>query len=226
MMGETHMLGGVAAWAGICALAQPTPGVVVAGAGLAVAGGLAPDIDHRRADAAQIARGAGWAAVAAGGLLALAATSVSPWHRYWPAIVAAGLLVASLPWVTRPRCGGHFRGPVHSMWGLAAAIALALGPAAFGLWPGWAGVAVIAGWCSHLVLDAMTKEGIPLAWNLLTGDPGPRFAFLPRDASMTTGGKRRGRKWRRRSGPEYWLVQPALICIAVVAAFATLGSYR
>jgi len=226
MMGETHAMGGVAAWAGVCAVVQPPATVVLAGGGLALAGGLAPDIDHRKADAAQIVRGAGWSLVAVGALLALAATAATPWHRYWPFIAAAGMGLAALPWVVRPRCGGHFRGVVHSRWGLLAATALALAPALAGLWPLWAGGAVLMGWLSHLALDALTKEGLPFAWKLTTGDPGPRYGLLPRAQSMTTGGRRRGKRWRRRSGPEYWLVQPVLLCATAVCVFTTLGAYR
>ena len=56
---------------------------------------------------------------------------------------------------------GH-RGPTHSLLGLLAFMALTSPIAIFGHWTIWAAVAV--GYLSHLLLDAMTLDGILLFW--------------------------------------------------------------
>jgi membrane-bound metal-dependent hydrolase YbcI (DUF457 family) len=206
-MGTTHAEGGAAAWLVLVALTRQPPLVAVEGAGLAVAGALAVDIDHRSSDAARFARLAGLVLAGVAGWAVLA-------HRLPVGVLAVPALIGALPWLTRPHTG-RFRGVVHSVWGLAFCVAAALGPAWAGLWPWWAGLAVVTGWVSHLVLDAMTKEGLPLAW-----PSRDRWGWLPKAYSMTTGGKRvpgrRKRGWR--TGPEFWLVQPALAVLAVGSA--------
>jgi hypothetical protein len=215
MMGTTHAMGAAAVWlAGCAVLGPPAPTVIAAGAGLAVAGGLAPDIDHRNAGAAKVARMAGLALVGAAGFAALTATSHHDW-RLWAII---GAVVGLAPWLLRPR-GGGFRGCVHSRLGLVVCLAAAWLPLVFwsSWWPWWAALAVSLGWVSHLALDALTKEGLPWAWE--PGRRGPRFGWLPKAESMRTGGKRKRGKGRRgRVGLEYRLVQPVL-----VVALAGLG---
>jgi hypothetical protein len=195
-----------------------------------VAGSLAPDVDHAKAHAAKFARTAGSLAALAG-VLGIALLAPAPG---FPLLVAVGLGVAVLPWLTRPR-NGHFRGVVHSVWGWCAIVAVTFIPTALfpAHWPPWAAFAVLLGWASHLALDALTVEGLPLAW------PSPaRYAFLPKAQSISTGGKRpsrvrsrkgRARKqWlaRRKAGAEYWLVQPALTLAILGCAFATVKGYQ
>jgi len=226
MMGKDHALGGAAAWLVPCALLAPSAPVVVLGTGLAVAGSLAPDVDHRRADAARFARLAGSAVcVAAVVVVVLVA---GPKDRAARAAAAGGVLLALLPWAVRPRCGRGYRGWPHSLIGLAVASGLAFVPCLVTGWPVWAGAAVMAGWCSHLVLDAMTREGLPLAWTPL--GRGPRFGWLPAGWSIITGGKRR-RSRRRRTLAEWYaaegervLVRPALaLIVAASAAWIVMG---
>jgi len=222
MMGKTHMLGGAAGWLGGCALAAPSATVVVAGTALAVGGALAPDIDHRSADAARALRTVGTVTVAAGfaGAALLGVTGLG-----WPLFIAAGLLLAMLPWAVRPHHGGGFRGVVHSEWGLAAWALLAFAPCLFTTaWPPWAAVALLAGWVSHLVLDAMTREGLPVPYNRARTH---RLGWVSAASSMTTKGRARG--WRKhpirarlRSGPEYWAVQPMLCAAILVSAYAAM----
>jgi len=226
MMGHTHMMGGAAGWLGLCALVQPSPKVVVAGTGLAVAGALAPDIDHRSADAAQFLRLAGTVLVGLG----FAGAALLGWATGgWPLFVAAGLLLAVLPWAVRPRHGGGFRGIIHSEWGLGAWALLAFIPCLItAAWPVWAAAALVTGWVTHLVLDAMTREGLPVPYNRARTH---RLGFVAAASSMTTHGKARG--WRKhpirarlRSGPEYWAVQPALCAAIIVAALAAMRGGR
>lgn len=232
-MGHTHMLGGAAAWLAVCAVAKAAPLAVVDGTGLAVCGGLAVDIDHTRSDAAQFARAAGGLILLGGGLALLVtrATAGAPGlARYWPLLLAGGAVLASLSWMVRPRCGKH-RGIVHSKWGVGFAVLFSFGPCVFTPWPLWAACAVLTGWLSHLVLDAWSKEGLPLNWPDMS-----RWGWLPRDWSMTTGGtaKRKGRnvrgKRRRRrwieSGAEYTVMQPALAVVAVAALWMIVRGIR
>ena len=225
-MGETHLEGAVVSWLGACAGAslvasEPSPRVVIAGMALAGIGGLAVDTDHRRSEAAQFLRMAGVAVLTIAGL-GLVSQAVTHAPNYWPLLAAGGLLLAWLPALTRPHDGGY-RGVLHSVWGLLAAGALSFAPLLFvGGWPVWASAALMCGWCSHLVLDAMTKEGLPLAW--APGNPGPRFGWLPARYSMTTGGKRprKGqgrRKGHSRAGMEYRLVQPVLAVAGIFAVW-------
>jgi hypothetical protein len=209
-MGTTHMLGGAAAWLGVCAFTTPAPFVTAAGAGLALAGALAPDVDHRKSDAADFARSAGMAVV----LFAAVTLSTAAPARGQPVLLAgAGVALACLPRMTRPHAGHGFRGVVHSLWGLAAMVMLATVPVALTAWPWWAGLAIVTGWCSHLVLDAFTIEGLPLAWPVRR-----RFGWLNEAHSVRTGGKRARRGDRRHTGREYTLVQPLLTIMLVMAA--------
>jgi hypothetical protein len=224
-MGDTHLMGGAAAWLAGCAATHPAPLVTTLGLGLALAGSLAVDIDHERADAAQFARLGGTAGVAAAAVLAV----TSPHSRTWLMLGGAGLVVAMVPWLVRPH-GGGFRGVIHSQFGLGFAVAASFLPCFWG-WPAWAGAAIMTGWVSHLVLDGLTKEGLPLRW--VPGEPRyaqERYGWLPRSQSMTTGGprpgRRKGRKRRRKAGLEYKLVQPALaVFIAAAGALILTGGH-
>jgi membrane-bound metal-dependent hydrolase YbcI (DUF457 family) len=211
MMAPTHVLGGVAAWLAGCALAGAPPPVTALGLGLAAAGGLAPDIDHQRAEAAQFCRAAGGVACAVGLAAALSPARGHP--QPWFVLAGAGALVGLLPWLTRPH-GGGYRGFVHSLWGVGAVAAL--GGAAYGLAhaPLWAVAAFGAGWLSHLVLDALTREGLRLCWPSQI-----RYGWFPKAASMRTGGRKPGHRGRGPAGLEYVLVQPALIAVAITAGW-------
>jgi len=225
-MAPTHALGAVTAWlAGVAVAGQFTeplvPGTIVLGAGLAVVGGLAVDVDHERADAAQFARLAGL-----GVLTAAAVIGVSERGKpgAWELLAAAGMVLGLLPWVTRPH-GGGYRGVVHSKWGLIFAALASFVPCLTGAWPVWAGAATMTGWVSHLALDALTKEGLRLNWPDQT-----RWGWLPKTQSMATGGPRRrrgkGRKGRRRVGLEYKLVQPVLCgCAAGSLVLILIGGH-
>lgn len=221
MMGPTHMLGGAAAWLAGCAVMGPPPGVTVIGGAVAVAGALAPDIDHERAEAAQWCRLAGSAIAAAG----VAALMLGPSGSRGVVLLGGGAALGLLPWAVRPRRGG-FRGIVHSRWGLAGCLVLAGLAVAAGV-PWWAGAAFTAGWCSHLALDALTREGLRLDWPSQV-----RYGWLPKSMSMRTGGRKPGTgrkrkgKWRRRRrqpvGREYVFVQPVLVAVCLGAGWLAL----
>jgi len=145
MMGTTHAMGAAAVWlAGCAVLGPPAPTVIAAGAGLAVAGGLAPDIDHRNAGAAKVARMAGLALVGAAGFAALTATSHHDW-RLWAIIgavvglvpgcgvAAAGVLVVVVAVVGG--AGGVARVGVASGAGRADQRGAAVGVGAGPPWP-------------------------------------------------------------------------------------------
>jgi membrane-bound metal-dependent hydrolase YbcI (DUF457 family) len=212
MMGRTHLMGGAAAWLAGCAVAGASPTIVGTGTAVALAGSLAPDVDHRSAEAAQFCRLAG-SAVAAAGAAGLLLANPGP---QWALLAAAGVLLALLPWATRPH-GGGFRGWVHSLWGAAACALLAFVPVAVGWVPLWAGLAFTAGWASHLILDAMTAEGLRLFWPSQV-----RYGWFPKAASMRTGGRRPGHRGKGRVGREYVLVQPPLMAIIAVAGWAVV----
>lgn len=192
MMGLTHAVGAAdvvlipsALWL------HPAPKTAIAAAGLAMAAGLAVDLDHRRSEVTRKLGAFGWLGY----------------------------------WLTRPRCGG-FRGPLHSEIGLAVVLCAAWLPVPAGWWPGWVALAVTAGWCSHLFLDAWTKEG--LRWR---GPLSGRYGWLLRRHSLTTGvrKRKRGRRGRRRFGRwvaeegERVMVRPVLVVAAGAAAWIVMG---
>lgn len=212
-MARTHAMGGAAAWLGCCAVTGPLPAITTLGLGLAAVGALAPDIDHSRAEAAQFCRKAGLLAFV-GGLGGAAAERAHPGP--WLALAAGGVLMGLLPWLTRPH-GGGYRGAVHSLWGVAAVAVL--GALAWGVAhvPVWAVTAFAAGWVSHLVLDAMTREGLRLCWPSQV-----RWGWFPKAASMRTGGRKPGHRGRGPVGLEYVIVQPALVVVIAAAGLVAV----
>jgi membrane-bound metal-dependent hydrolase YbcI (DUF457 family) len=222
MMGHTHVMGGAAFWLTGAAVAGAGPVVTFGGLGIAAfVGALAPDIDHRKAEAAQFLRAAGLAIVLAA--VAAGLTGVAGGSRVWEVWAALGAFAGLLPWLVRPRCGGGFRGVVHSQWGLLAVVVTCLLVVVLTPVPVWCGVALVVGWCSHLVLDALTAEGLRWDW-----PDQSRFGIFPRRISMRTGGpklrrgRRRGGK-RRRTGTEYKIVQPVLLCWILLAGWAVVS---
>lgn len=175
MMGHTHMLGGAAAWLGLCCAWPQTAGIIVSGAAIATGAALAPDIDHERS---------------------IARSSLGP-------------ITHGLSWLVRTLGGGQRR-VTHCLLGT---IAVTVGLLLTG-WPRWVAAAILAGWVSHLLLDACTEQGIPLLW------PDLRRWGLPRDLAITTGG-RRGRGGRRPR----WPLERVLWVPALVAACAVAGWY-
>lgn len=219
MMGPTHVMGGVALWLAGCA-AWGTTGQVVAGGCIAAGvGALAPDVDHRSAEAAKFTRGAGL--VVAVAAVAVAGMQARHGHdnRQWLYLAYGGVAVGLLPWLLRPH-GGGFRGITHSVWGLVAwTILMGAVVLAAGL-PVWFGLAGWLGWCSHLALDAMTREGLRWAW-----PSQQRWGWFPGRVSMRTGGRkpftkrRKGTRRRTRLGLEYVYVQPALVAVIAGAGW-------
>lgn len=112
------------------------------------------------------------------------------------ALVLVGVVAALLPDVDHPKslirqrtgcigllAGGWFghRGFTHTLPALAiVGLIVAL------IAPLSVAVAVMAGYGSHLLLDAFTRSGVPLAWPLT----GASVRLLPRPLQVRTGGWR------------------------------------
>ena len=143
-------------------------------------------------------------------------------HRSSEVTQFLGPLTGLLSWCVRPRCG-RYRGVIHSWWGVLAVALGSFVPCVFTGWPWWAGTAIMTGWVSHLALDAGTAEGLPLCWPDRT-----RWGWLPKRYSIITGGKRKRRGSRRRFAEvaELWVVQPVLLAVIAVAAFAIVAGVR
>ena len=186
MTGYTHFLGGAAAGAALAAALHAPLLPALAGS---VAGALAVDLDHPASLATSHVPGAALAHTAAGGriahrgawhsvlpgfLVALALGGVAAVLPYaWPLLALAGLALVVIAWHAR-----HTRhalacfsenthpGTMHGLMAYALRRAwplllpLALGAAA----PVWFALAVLAGWVSHLALDALTPHGVSPLW--------------------------------------------------------------
>lgn len=128
---------------------------------------------------------AGYAASVAAGLPLVSAEA--------GALVLAGAIAGLLPDIDHPNstirqrtgvlgwlAGGWFghRGFTHTL------VALAIVSAACGLWlPGALALAIGAGYASHLLLDALTRSGIPLLWPVTSR----AVKLLPRPLQVRTG---------------------------------------
>lgn len=210
MKGYTHALSGLAAGAAAGEYVTHLP--VASTAILAVlAAGFAtvPDLDQCHSTAARslgfLSHGFAWAV-----------QKVSGGHRHGSHSVLGVAVFTALAWAA---C--HYRATIPGRAGLAFTVALAvasalralrigghhsdgLGIAAAGLvvWQGW-GLALIPvacaiGCATHLAGDALTDEGIPVAWPLTKA----HYKLLPEPLSFTTDTK-----------PERWLLSPVLVLV-------------
>lgn len=159
MRAATHQLGGVTAWAGLCAVARPAAAVVIGGCLIAGVTAPLPDSDNlgtwaRRRRKRKRRRGQ-------------FRVQVLPNRKAHP---ARWLLARFLT-----EFGTHRRGPCHSLTGGVMFAALWCLPAAWNpVWPLWTALAALTGWWSHLALDLANEDPVMLLW------PWPRlFHGLP-----------------------------------------------
>jgi hypothetical protein len=149
-MGRTHMIGGAAAWAGLCAATGTTAVGLVAG-GMLAAGAAAPwcDLDNLGAWSRRTRRGV--RRTRRGVQVRLVR-----WRRH--------PVKSRLSWLVC-RLGSHREGPCHSVLVTAAlGGALAAAGAVSGLWPWWLGAAVGAGLVSHVGLDLLNERPVRVFW--------------------------------------------------------------
>lgn len=148
MSGRTHLLTGALMGALVAkAAGQPAWQEAVTAAAV---GALMPDLDVPTGSIWRIASPALAAA-------ALWLWTTGPWP--WARLVAWACLALAVAgrWVVHSVLS--HRGPLHSL--LACLLVWALASA----WTGEArAVALAAGYASHLLLDALTPAGVPLAW--------------------------------------------------------------
>ncbi len=107
----------------------------------------------------------------------------------------------------RKAFGGH-RKITHSLIGAVIVTGLILAMVAGFHWPAWIAGAFVAGWCSHVIADMLTKEGCPLFWPLSDYKFGVHL--------VTTGlDKKKG-----HHTSEYWVVRP--MAVASIVGFGAL----
>lgn len=148
MSGRTHLFAG--ALVGILVARAAGQSGWQEAAAAAAAGALLPDLDVPTGSIWRIA-----SPVLAGVAVWLRVAKPWPWAE-WAVWVCLGLAVAGR-WVVHAALG--HRGPLHSL--LACLLLWALASA----WAGEVrGAAMAAGYASHLLLDALTPAGVPLAW--------------------------------------------------------------
>lgn len=202
MMFRSHALSGAALWLGGCAVAQTlhhpaTATAVLVGTPIAVLFSGSPDLDHPSSKAAR---------------------SLGPATRllaHGIAALSAAVYRSTATGRDRPNESGH-RGITHTLafcvalGGLVAGLAALVGGAGW-LWLGLpAGVGALA----HLLGDACTRYGVPLAWPV----------------------KVRGRRWyscglpyalriRTDRAAEHYVVMPVLVVLTGLAGWvlATAG---
>jgi inner membrane protein len=144
MMGVTHTA--IATACGV-AVARMIPDAGLAAVAAACAGGLLPDADRigtRGFRVAVMAMPGGLIAVGVGG----------------PAVALPGAVIAAAAFATvvAGAVWGH-RTATHSLVAIGAVLAV-------GTWLGGPalGVALAAGWASHVAADAVTTEGVAIYW--------------------------------------------------------------
>jgi inner membrane protein len=144
MMGVTHTA--IAAACGV-AVARLVSDAGLASVAAACAGGLLPDADRMGTRGFRIA-----VMAMLGGLIAVGAGS--------PAVALPGAVIAAAAFATvvAGAVWGH-RTATHSLVAVGAALAV-------GAWLGGPalGVALAAGWASHVAADAITTEGVAIYW--------------------------------------------------------------
>jgi hypothetical protein len=152
----THIAGGAAAWLGPCAVIHPAPATIAGGA--VIAGVCAPwcDIDNLGA----------WAKRTKRGLRRRRRAGKTIWQLNlirWRAHPIRGRLSALIA-----LAGPHRQGPCHSLLtALCAGAGLAWAPALWWAgWPAWAGAALAAGLCSHILLDLANEKPVRALWPL------------------------------------------------------------
>lgn len=211
--GRTHVAAGALAAAVACSYAVPMDTAGFLGAlAVGAAGGALPDVDKAHTLAAT------WLPVvtlihsrplltaefaAAAALWAARYRQVEAIHPAWALVATATFAVHCLLHLGARRLL-HHRGGTHSVWAV-----LALGAGVHLTWPGappWLLIAAVAGYTSHVLLDAATPEGVhlvlPLPWRLTLTGWLPRWMQQP----FVTG-----------HSVERWLVRPAvLIGVALV----------
>jgi membrane-bound metal-dependent hydrolase YbcI (DUF457 family) len=225
-MGPTHALSGAAALlAAVPFLHLVSPAEVAVGAVCAAGAGLLPDMDHHSATPARAfgfpSRALAWLVGKVSGghrhathsLVGLAAFTGLAWWvthvRGWPLIVLmtllAGMAVRALGPKSRDR-----------RWRLDYADVAGLVHAGVAGWVAWRIVgsgmdlrvvpwAVAVGCAAHIAGDALTEQGVPLAW--------PSLRYY-RVGSINT-----------NSVVERWLVVPALYLVLGFIAFRTWGAW-
>lgn len=185
MKGGTHIVIGAAAaglglWAAHTAGVAVSPAVAAASVGVAVAGALAPDIDHRdstiskRVPGKLMGQGVRLLAIPAALALAIAyfgASSLSaavlgsldPLVR-WGLILVVPAIVLRVASSLIALVFGH-RGATHSLlFGAGAALLVAVVCMRFGV-PPWYGLVFGGGWLTHLLADSLSRRGLPsLLW--------------------------------------------------------------
>lgn len=183
MRGSAHVVAAVSA-VGPVMVAVPLPHAAGT-ACLAVAAGLLPDVDHPKRSTARrylgVLGGPVSRMVRAASRAARGATGTAD-DRWW--------------WA-RAHDPDH-RGLTHTLAAaVMAAAVVAVVAVPYGWW--WAPLAVFAGWCSHLLLDACTVQGVPLWW--------------PMAVTSVVKGRRQYRRWHpvrvarfRSCGPADWWI--------------------
>jgi membrane-bound metal-dependent hydrolase YbcI (DUF457 family) len=226
VLGHTHALSGLVAGVAAAQLVlHDSPGRTVVVAGVAAGAAVLPDIDHPHANAALtfgfVTKAFAWLVECVSGghrhgthsFLGIAAFTVAAYeaerYLYTPAgKVGLGLLLVLVlaSGLRALRIAGH-SGDLIAIAATAAMMYSGYGLAS-------APIAIAVGTAAHLAGDALTDEGIPIAWPLSR----KHVRLLPEPFAFTTGTR-----------PERWVVAPLLVVtlgwLLTLAVTALPGSH-